>query len=170
MNTKHEQKKIAALFAELMDEPRQRFPEAGGSIDAPNLKGVYVIYSPARRVLHVGSTPQPAGGIRQRAAGSHPGSIVLRAEVVFASGAKGAATAWASPISVFGGRQPAPAGAVRSAGDWSPLSGPYRARAEIGSSDLQLDRSAGMHAPAPSTIPTNSFAKRLRCIAHRTDR
>ena len=58
---------VAALYGELMEAPLRTFPalwEAG--LDAPDRQGVYVIYDPRGRVLHVGRTTSARGGIRQR--------------------------------------------------------------------------------------------------------
>ena len=43
-----------------------RFPEPRGRIEAPNQQGVYIIYSPSGRVMHVGRTPKGRRGIVQR--------------------------------------------------------------------------------------------------------
>jgi hypothetical protein len=63
---KREQDTVTALFDELIDAPHCRFPDARGSVTAPTDKGVYVIYDPKRRPLHVGSTPRASHGIAQR--------------------------------------------------------------------------------------------------------
>ncbi|HEX3666038.1 MAG TPA: GIY-YIG nuclease family protein [Rhizomicrobium sp.] len=61
-----EQRQIELLFKRLLESPLKKFPSMGRKVDAPNLKGVYVIYDPKRRVLHVGSTPRAKKGIYQR--------------------------------------------------------------------------------------------------------
>ena len=61
-----EQKIIRTLFKELTHSRSQIFPEPRGRLKAPNKQGVYVIYNPHGRVLHVGQTPSGVGGIRQR--------------------------------------------------------------------------------------------------------
>lgn len=61
-----EQKRVQALFRELMDTRKQDFPEEGQELHAPDERGVYVIYSPRGRVVHVGGTPRGKHGIRQR--------------------------------------------------------------------------------------------------------
>lgn len=61
-----EKKSVAALFDRLLRAPLQDFPAARGAIEAPDNKGVYIIYSPDRKVLHVGSTPRARNGIKQR--------------------------------------------------------------------------------------------------------
>jgi hypothetical protein len=63
---RREQKNIEALFRKLMGAKRKSFPKAGNAIDAPRRQGVYVIYSPAGRPLHVGCTPRAKHGVRQR--------------------------------------------------------------------------------------------------------
>ncbi len=61
-----EQKTIRMLFNKLIHSPLKKFPEPLGKIDAPNKQGVYVIYDPHGRVVHVGQAPSSSGGIRQR--------------------------------------------------------------------------------------------------------
>jgi hypothetical protein len=63
---KQEHEKVKALFDRLVSAPKKTFPPSGGSLDAPNDKGVYLIESPEGKVLHVGQTPRARGGIRQR--------------------------------------------------------------------------------------------------------
>jgi hypothetical protein len=41
-------------------------PAVRGRLEAPREKGVYVIYSPSGRIVHVGRTPRAKGGIAQR--------------------------------------------------------------------------------------------------------
>lgn len=60
-----EQKAIRVLFSRLRRSPRQKFPK-NGKPKATDKQGVYVIYDPRNRVLHVGRTPSGADGIRQR--------------------------------------------------------------------------------------------------------
>ena len=62
--TRREQKIIKALFGSLIDAKRKSFPRAGNAVDAPRRPGVYVIYGPAGRPLHVGCTPR--ANTRQR--------------------------------------------------------------------------------------------------------
>jgi hypothetical protein len=57
---------IKSLFDQLMLAPLSAFPARGAHLTAPKQGGVYVIYSPAREVLHVGSTPRARNGIAQR--------------------------------------------------------------------------------------------------------
>src|SRR3981189_1497793 len=45
---------------------RMKFPPVRGRLEAPREKGVYVIYSPSGRIVHVGRTPRAKGGIAQR--------------------------------------------------------------------------------------------------------
>jgi hypothetical protein len=61
-----EQKAIKTLFVELTRSPLQTFPEPRGRLDTPNEQGVYIIYDPRGRVIHVGRTPSGDGGLRQR--------------------------------------------------------------------------------------------------------
>jgi hypothetical protein len=61
-----ERKIIQKLLAALLRAERQRFPDAYETLNAPNEKGVYIIYSPHGKVMHVGSTPRAKRGIAQR--------------------------------------------------------------------------------------------------------
>jgi hypothetical protein len=61
-----EQKKIRALFHALINADEKAFPAKGSKIDAPNERGVYLIYAPNHCVAHVGSTPRAKGGLKQR--------------------------------------------------------------------------------------------------------
>jgi hypothetical protein len=61
-----ERKELKALFESLIDQPKKPFPKARERLDVPCARGVYVIYSPNGRPLHVGSTPRGKGGLRQR--------------------------------------------------------------------------------------------------------
>jgi excinuclease UvrABC nuclease subunit len=61
-----EPKKIAGLFAALKGARLRKFPARREHLDAPTEQGVYVIYSPHGKVLHVGSTPRAKNGIAQR--------------------------------------------------------------------------------------------------------
>ena len=58
--------KIKALLRKLVNAALQKFPKPRQILEAPKEPGVYVIYSPSRRVLHVGSTPRGRGGLHQR--------------------------------------------------------------------------------------------------------
>jgi hypothetical protein len=57
---------ISRLFRALMKAPRCKFPEVGEKLEASRKKGVYIIFHPRGRVLHVGSTPRAQNGIAQR--------------------------------------------------------------------------------------------------------
>jgi hypothetical protein len=61
-----EQRKIEELLAKLLREPRRRFPGRRERLEASNRKGVYVIYGPQGKVVHVGSTPRAKEGVAQR--------------------------------------------------------------------------------------------------------
>jgi hypothetical protein len=61
-----EQIEIEELLAKLMREPCHPFPARRAKLEASNRKGVYIIYSPQDKVLHVSSTPRAKGGIEQR--------------------------------------------------------------------------------------------------------
>lgn len=57
---------IKKLFVTLNRAPLTKFPEIKGRLEAPDLQGVYVIYSPRGKVLHVGRTLRGKKGLRQR--------------------------------------------------------------------------------------------------------
>jgi hypothetical protein len=61
-----EQKTVKAQFVELRRSLLHCFPRSHGRLTAPTEKGVYVIYSPQLKVLHVGGTPRGKRGIFQR--------------------------------------------------------------------------------------------------------
>lgn len=61
-----EQAAIASLLAKLVAAERTPFPPKRERLDAPEKPGVYVIFDPRGRVLHVGMTPRARKGIRQR--------------------------------------------------------------------------------------------------------
>ncbi len=62
----HEQEKVKALFTKLKRSPLRTFPAIREELEAPDRQGVYVIYSPRGKVVHVGRTPRAKGGIAQR--------------------------------------------------------------------------------------------------------
>jgi hypothetical protein len=64
-----EQSKIEALLHKLTAAELGRFPEARSKLEAPEDRGVYIIYDRRGNVLHVGSTPRAKGGIAQRLRG-----------------------------------------------------------------------------------------------------
>ncbi len=61
-----EHREIRALFDKLMRAPCHQFPLSYGRLEAPTEKGIYVIYSPRGKIMHVGATPRAKRGIRQR--------------------------------------------------------------------------------------------------------
>ena len=61
-----EQKKVRRLFRQLMAARITAFPKPRGNLDAPDHRGVYVIYGPKGRAVHVGGTPRGKHGLRQR--------------------------------------------------------------------------------------------------------
>ncbi len=61
-----ELKIIQEWLAALLRAEKQPFPGPYKTLIAPNQKGVYIIYSPRGKVLHVGSTPRAKHGIAQR--------------------------------------------------------------------------------------------------------
>jgi hypothetical protein len=66
--TTNEPRKVEQLFSELMGARQDNFPKAGKieAHAAPESRGVYVIYDPSGRVVHVGGTPRGKGGLAQR--------------------------------------------------------------------------------------------------------
>ena len=61
-----ESKRIDRLYRKLLDCESIKFPRPRQTMNAPTERGVYVILNPRGTVLHVGSTPRAANGIRQR--------------------------------------------------------------------------------------------------------
>jgi hypothetical protein len=61
-----EQAAVRALFEELVMAKLVAFPQAREQLEAPKERGVYIIYGPDGRVLHVGRTPRASRGIHQR--------------------------------------------------------------------------------------------------------
>lgn len=59
-------KKVKTLFKELLHAEERIFPELREMLDAPKEQGVYVIFGPRGRVVHVGRTPRAKDGIHQR--------------------------------------------------------------------------------------------------------
>jgi hypothetical protein len=63
---KNEKRKISALLSKLLKAEVEYFPPPRSSLTATRKQGVYIIYSPSGKVLHVGRTPSGKNGIRQR--------------------------------------------------------------------------------------------------------
>lgn len=61
-----EQKQVRTLFGQLVKAPLHLFPKAGERLSAPNERGIYIIYSPRGKIIHVGRTPSGRNGLRQR--------------------------------------------------------------------------------------------------------
>ena len=57
---------VRKLFERLAGSQRLPFPKPRSRLDAPDQHGVYIIFSPQDKVLHVGRTPRGRKGIRQR--------------------------------------------------------------------------------------------------------
>lgn len=57
---------IKRKFRALMRAERIVFPMSRGRISAPTTQGVYLIFGPRGRVLHVGRTVKGRNGLRQR--------------------------------------------------------------------------------------------------------
>lgn len=62
----NELKEVEKLFNELISSKDYLFPEPRKKVTAPNERGVYIIYNPEGKVLHVGRTPKARNGIAQR--------------------------------------------------------------------------------------------------------
>ncbi|MCE1169387.1 MAG: GIY-YIG nuclease family protein [Sphingobacteriia bacterium] len=58
--------KVEELFGQLINSEYYLFPKPGNKIDAPNEKGVYIIFDSNCEVVHVGRTPRAKNGILQR--------------------------------------------------------------------------------------------------------
>jgi hypothetical protein len=58
--------RVKVKFAELPHSPRHSFPLSRARFTETDKRGVYVIYSPRGKVLHVGGTPRGQRGIFQR--------------------------------------------------------------------------------------------------------
>ncbi len=58
--------KIKKLFDKLIQQPINYFPLPRTKWDMTNQHGVYVIYSPENKVLHVGKSSRGENGLRQR--------------------------------------------------------------------------------------------------------
>ena len=59
-------REVRMLYDDLLHSRRPKFPMPREPLDAPQGKGVYVIYSPKGKVVHVGRTPKARGGLAQR--------------------------------------------------------------------------------------------------------
>lgn len=57
---------VRSLFADLQREKPKHFPERGSCSKVPAKQGVYIIYSPSKKVVHVGRTYRGTAGLRQR--------------------------------------------------------------------------------------------------------
>lgn len=66
MNQNEDQIEVKKLYDTLVKEPCRPFPAVGAILDAPEERGVYIIYGPKDDVQHVGSTPTGQRGIAGR--------------------------------------------------------------------------------------------------------
>jgi len=57
---------INKLFKKLLSNEKHLFPKKYVRTNAPTHKGVYIIYNPEGKVVHVGSTPRGKNGLSQR--------------------------------------------------------------------------------------------------------
>src|SRR6266851_8863976 len=83
-----EQKRVRALFTELLKKHKQEFPVQRRKLDAPHGRGVYVIYTRRGRVVHVGGTPRGKGGIAQRLRDHMHGASSFTAKYLKGKGSK----------------------------------------------------------------------------------
>jgi GIY-YIG catalytic domain len=77
-----ESKRIAALLEKLGARPESPFPQAWGSVDAPDKAGVYVIRNQASKVMYVGRTTRAKGGLHQRLRNHLAGRSVFARELL----------------------------------------------------------------------------------------
>ena len=61
-----ERQRINRLYSKLIACEPVKFPRPREQMNAPTTRGVYLILNPRGTVLHVGSTPRAANGIKQR--------------------------------------------------------------------------------------------------------
>lgn len=61
----NEPEQLRILFEQLIASEVHLFPEIG-KVDLSDKHGIYVIYSPEGKVLHVGTTKTAKGGLNQR--------------------------------------------------------------------------------------------------------
>lgn len=61
-----ERQRINGLYRKLIACDPVKFPRPREQMNAPTARGVYLILNPRGTVLHVGSTPRAANGIKQR--------------------------------------------------------------------------------------------------------
>lgn len=61
-----ERERIVRFFEKLIACEPVKFPKPRETLNAPTKRGVYLILNPRGTVLHVGSTPRAANGIKQR--------------------------------------------------------------------------------------------------------
>jgi hypothetical protein len=61
-----EAKMVVEKFKQLLKAKKRKFPEKGKPLDAPNERGVYIIFGRNKSVLHVGATPRGQKGIANR--------------------------------------------------------------------------------------------------------
>lgn len=60
------QNKVKELFEKLLLAENRKFPLPKMALDATSERGVYIIYNPTGKVVHVGRTPRAKWGIYQR--------------------------------------------------------------------------------------------------------
>ncbi len=66
MKKSREQQDVRRRFARLMRAKRYRFPSHRERLFAPPHHGVYVVFGPGNRILHVGRTVRGKRGLLQR--------------------------------------------------------------------------------------------------------
>ncbi len=83
-----EQETVRAQFNELRRAPLQTFPAPRKKLDAPDGQGVYLIYSPQDKVLHVGRTYRGKGGLAQRLCNHMAGASSFTSHYLEGQGSK----------------------------------------------------------------------------------
>ena len=61
-----EHTRLSSLLQKLTSAPHIEFPLRGQALKTPTEKGVYIIFGPTGKILHVGSTPRGRRGLAQR--------------------------------------------------------------------------------------------------------
>ncbi len=83
-----EQKTVRAQFNELRRAPLYTFPAPRKKLDAPDRLGVYLIYSPQDKVLHVGRTYRGKSGLAQRLRNHMAGASSFTSQYLKGHGSK----------------------------------------------------------------------------------
>lgn len=65
-SAKREAVLVRKKFKQLQTAAKIEFPKSRQTLRAPNKRGVYIIFAPSGRVLHVGAAPRGQNGIASR--------------------------------------------------------------------------------------------------------